>query len=255
MFAAILFLVLFAVHLWQVVYRRSWYFLIFPIGLLFEVVGYINRSLSARSDPYNLIYFVLNYFFIVTAPVFLAAGIYVILSALMRKLGNNAKLILWIFITSDIVATVTQITGASLIGVKESRKEDATTANNILLAGLAFQVFTMGMYVWISSRFIFCARRKLVEIRLATFTIAFYTATILVYLRTCFRLAETSQGLDGYLSTHEAFFGALEFAPIALAVILLAIWHPGRCVSSNVLESKGDIEMVGPTGVADGETG
>ena len=59
---------------------------------------------------------------------------------------------------------------------------------------------------------------------------ALVLATLLVYLRTCFRLAETAQGLFGYLSSHEGFFGGLEFAPIVLAVGLFNVWHPGRCI-------------------------
>jgi hypothetical protein len=48
-----------------------------------------------------------------------AAGIYTILSALIHRLGRehsllNPKLILWIFITSDVIATITQISGAAL---------------------------------------------------------------------------------------------------------------------------------------------
>ena len=60
------------------------------------------------------------------------------------------------------------------------------------------------------------------------FTMAVVVASFLVYLRTVFRLAETAEGIGGYASSHEAFFGALEFAPIVLAVGILAWWHPGR---------------------------
>ena len=34
-----------------------------------EIVGYVARILSSRRDPYNVIYFVIQYFFIVVAPV------------------------------------------------------------------------------------------------------------------------------------------------------------------------------------------
>ncbi|KAI8251970.1 hypothetical protein K4K58_008239 [Colletotrichum sp. SAR11_239] len=189
--AAALFFILLLIHTAQLVRHRSWYFATFPVGLLFEIVGYVARSLSAKKNPYNLIYFILNYFFIVTAPVFLAAGIYTILSALIHRLGRAfsplpPKVVLWFFITSDVIATITQISGAALIGVKQSRREDPTTANNILL--------------------------------------------------------ETAEGLGGHLYSNEVYFGVLEFAPVALAVILFAIWHPGRCVAKKVSGGLGDVE-------------
>ncbi|KAF4470517.1 chitinase [Fusarium albosuccineum] len=240
-FAVVWFALFFVVHLVQTIRFRSWYFITFPIGLLFEIVGYIARSLSAKKDPYHLLYFILNYFFIVTAPVFLAAGVYTILSALIPRLGRRysflpPKAILWFFITSDVIATVVQITGAALIGVRESNRDDPTDANNILLGGLAYQVFSLGVFVILTASFLFRARQ---EIRsrgktLVLFCAAFAVATVMIYLRTCFRLAETAQGLGGHLSSNEIYFACLEFAPVALAVLLFAIWHPGRCVGRKV---------------------
>lgn len=73
---------------------------------------------------------------------------------------------------------------------------------------------------------------------------ALVTATLCVYLRTCFRLAETAQGVKKYLFTHEAFFAGLEFAPIAGAVVLFNGWHPGRCLRTEVGLGVGDGETV-----------
>lgn len=147
-FAAVWFVLFLVVHLVQNLRHRNWYFITFPVGLVFEVIGYIARLFSAKKDPYNLIYFIIQYFFIVTAPVFLAAGIYTVLSAVISRVENGRrysflapKLIIWFFVLSDVVATILQITGAALIGVKESRREDPTMANNILLGGLACKYF------------------------------------------------------------------------------------------------------------------
>ncbi|KAG7291998.1 hypothetical protein NEMBOFW57_002028 [Staphylotrichum longicolle] len=246
--ATILFSLYFVVHLFQVVRHRTTYFCTFPIGLAFEIVGYIARCLSAKVNPYNLIYFILQYFFIVTAPVFLAAGIYAILSALINRLGRRyallpPRVILWFFIASDTIATVTQIAGAALIGVKQKRREDPTVANNILLGGLAYQVFSIGMFIILTVVFLVRARRRVRESGLGLFVTAFCAATVLIYLRTVFRLAETAEGLGGDLSTKEVYFGTLEFLPVVLAVPLLAVWHPGRCVGSKISAPKEEAIM------------
>ncbi|KAH7152052.1 RTA1 like protein-domain-containing protein [Dactylonectria estremocensis] len=240
-FAVVWFFIFFVVHLFQTIRYRSWYFVTFPIGLLFEIVGYVARTLSAKKDPYNLLYFILNYFFIVTPPVFLAAGIYTILSALIPRLGRHysllpPKAILWFFITSDVIATIAQIAGAALIGVQQSNRADPTFANNILLGGLAYQVFSLGVFVILTGIFLFRARHEIKSHGKGQvgFAIAFAVATLLIYLRTCFRLAETAQGLGGALSSNEIYFACLEFAPVAGAVLLFAVWHPGRCVGRRV---------------------
>jgi hypothetical protein len=218
---------------------RSWWWMTFSTGLVFEIIGYIARSLSAKKDPYNLIYFVLNYFFVVTAPVFLAAGIYTVLSALISRLGNKYSflrptVILGFFITSDAISTIVQIAGATLVGVKESRRQDPTTANNILLAGLAYQVFAMSIFVLLMATFQFRARHAIKEHGLQVFCLSFSVSTLMVYMRTIFRLIETAEGLGGKLSTHEVYFACLEFAPIALVALLFCIWHPGRCLGAKV---------------------
>ncbi len=92
----------------------------------------------------------------------------------------------------------------------------------------------MGVFVIVSGIFLLRARHGIRHRRLAPFSIAFAITTILVFLRTAVRLAETAQGLYGELQTREAYFACLEFAPIALAVLVFACWFPGRCVGSRV---------------------
>jgi hypothetical protein len=251
-FSAAFFAVSLIIHTVQVARYRTWYFVTIPIALVFEIVGYVNRSLSSHVDPYNLIFFVLNYFFIVTAPVFLSAGIYAVLSILLNRLnrvdGHSSssdkrsrssssysplapRLILAIFITSDALTTIMQIAGAALIGVEESKRQSPNTGNNILLAGLSLQVLSIGIFCIILGIILVRARAPIAtDHRLRVFTRVLVVATLLVYLRTCFRLAETAQGVGGNLATHEVFFACLEFAPVAAAVLLFNVWHPGRCL-------------------------
>jgi hypothetical protein len=242
LFATVIFLLSFLTHTYQVWRYRSWYFTTVPVALILEVVGYIFRTLSAHVDPYRLIFFILQYFFIVTAPVLLSAGIYTILSVMINRVGRQysplpPNWILGVFITCDTVATIVQITGAALVGSRYSNDEDPTSANYILLSGLAFQVFTFLVFITITTLFLYrCLRDKILTQgrKMYVFIAAFLLATLLVYLRTCFRLAETSQGLEENLSTHEVYFACLEFAPIAGAVLLFNIWHPGRCLGRPV---------------------
>ena len=137
------------------------------------------------------------------------------------------KIILWVFISSDVVATVVQVVGAALIGSAYSNGKDPTTPNNILLAGLAFQVFAFAVFLTVLSLTLSKARDSSESIS-RSFVAALVIVTLAVYLRTCFRLAETAEGLMKTLSTHEAYFGCLEFVPIVVAVYLLLLWHPGR---------------------------
>jgi hypothetical protein len=217
-----------------------------------EVIGYVFRSLSSRKDPYRITYFVVEYFLIVTAPVLVSASIYVCLTKLIlwadsegteissRSRVLRRKFILWTFITIDVATTIMQVTGAGMIGGATSKQKDPTTANNILLAGLAIQTaaFAIFLVLLIVATFAICGNKRLtdkIRRKKSPFLGVLPIASVLVFVRTIFRLVETSQGVFGYLSTHEGFFAGLEFTPMVVAVWLLAIWHPGRWMTHAVV--------------------
>lgn len=139
------------------------------------------------------------------------------------------KKILWIFVTSDVVTTIMQICGAALIGSTQSNRKDPNTGNNILLAGLAIQVFDFFIFLILTGIFLYKARRVIASKSWSFkgFLVAFVIATLLVFLRTCFRLAETAQGVKSFLFGNEGFFIGLEFVPILLSVLIFNGWHPG----------------------------
>jgi hypothetical protein len=228
----VLFTIALIAHFYLLLRHRTWYFSTVLIGTLMEIVGYVFRILSSQQDPYSVPWFVVQYFFIVVAPVFFSAAIYAVMSVLINTYGRQysplpPKVVLGVFITCDVVATIVQIAGAALIGVAYSNRKNPTTPNNILLAGLAFQVFSFAVFLVVLSWTLWKARKSPVKVNHG-FLAALIIATLAVYLRTCFRLAETAEGLMQFLSTHEAFFGSLEFLPIVVAVYLFTYWHPGR---------------------------
>ena len=139
-------------------------------------------------------------------------------------------MVLWVFVTADVVTTVIQIVGAAMIGARTSKHRDPTTANNILLTGLAIQLMCFIIFLGLYAKFVVGLVKGGLFRKKLPFILALATSSLLVFLRTLFRLAETSQGVFGYLSSHEAIFGSLEFAPTVVTVLLLAIWHPGRWV-------------------------
>jgi hypothetical protein len=51
-------------HTYQLFRYRTWYFIPVVVGTVLEVIGYTFRILSNRVDPYNIIYFVIEFFMI-----------------------------------------------------------------------------------------------------------------------------------------------------------------------------------------------
>ncbi|KAK4556254.1 hypothetical protein LTR86_006398 [Recurvomyces mirabilis] len=227
-----LFLIASGLHLWLLLKTKTWYFSTMLVGLVLEIVGYIFRILSSQQDPYSITWFVVQYFTIVVAPVFFSAAIYTIVSVLISIYGREhavlpPKVILGVFITFDAVATIIQIAGAALVGVAYSNEKDPTTPSNILLAGLSIQLASFAIFLVVLGWTLIRARRSSADVS-PVFLTTLILATLAIFLRTCFRVAEGAEGLMSALSVHEAYFGALEFAPVVVAVFLLAYGHPGR---------------------------
>lgn len=207
-----------------------------------ELIGYAFRLRSSpppTGDPYDVVSFVVQYFFIVVAPVFLSAALYTTLTSLIAVLGPRLspfglgeKTILWGFVVCDVGATVAQVAGAAMIGSAESNNLSPEMGNSVLLGGLGVQVFSFLVFLGLLGAFLGRARKAVASMGggLIRFCGGVVGGSLLVYLRTVFRLAETAEGIGGYASRHEAFFGALEFAPIVVAILILGWWHPGKWI-------------------------
>lgn len=58
-------------------------------------------------------------------------------------------------------------------------------------------------------------------------------ATLFILIRSCFRVAELSDGFGGKLANDEVTFMILEGAMIISATLALTIFHPGKAFAGN----------------------
>ncbi|WVQ98861.1 hypothetical protein IAU59_005992 [Kwoniella sp. CBS 9459] len=230
---------------------RRWFHGLLFIGALMEVGGYAAR-LASHKRPYVVSTFVAQYFLIVVAPVLFSAAIYLSLSLAARGFEGGErllvlrpKMVLAFFVSADAICTVVQVVGAALIGVSESAKVRGNSssvtpeqATDILLAGLVVQCFSFTCFLLIllvaiyrASKSSFATRDTVdpsSDSKLKTFLWVVLATTLLILLRTTFRLAETAQGFFGFASTHESLFGTLEYLPVILALAIWAVFPPSK---------------------------
>lgn len=251
--AIVTFAILALVHTYQAARYRTKFFSMVILASIFEIVGYIFR-IEAHGNPYDVRWFVVSYFMLVVSPVLYSAAIYACLSSLVR-----GRWILATFVTLDVLTTVMQIAGAAGIGASESHRKDPTSFNNILIAGLAIQTFSILAFIGVLSVYIHSVRRgrhssssshSILEEdgprRTGPFAfgqkdkvastgqlLALLGATLLVFARTVFRLGEAADGVLGPASSNEILFAMLDYFPIIIAVALLSIGHPGRYRSTD----------------------
>lgn len=218
-------------HGYYVVRSRPRYWLMVVLACVLEIVGYAFRIL-AHVDPYDVRWFVVQYFMLVVSPVLYSATIYANLCTLLQ-----GRWILSIFVTADVVTTIAQIAGAAGIGASESNEKDPSKFNDVLIAGLAIQsastlVFLAILVFYIVDQ-IGSGSRPKISFKLGARRASkrqlycLLLAALLVFARTIFRLGEAGNGVLGPASSNEILFALLDYFPIILAVIVLLFTHPG----------------------------
>lgn len=127
-----------------------------------------------------------------------------------------------VFCIFDIVSLTLQGTGGGLASVSSEANEDPYIGDDVMLAGLVSQVFSLLLFVTLSIEY-FIRVRKLPETYLNTQYInlrkskrfrgclaALALATCCILIRSIYRVMELSQGWKGYLIGIERLFVILE---------------------------------------------
>lgn len=114
-----------------------------------------------------------------------------------------------------------------------------STGNNIMIAGLAFQVVTLFVFIILVIDFAIrtlrhkskldhdptlVALRSSLQFRL--FVAALSVSTICIFWRSVFRVAELSDGWTGPIMKQQNLFVGFEGVMVVVAILLLNIWHP-----------------------------
>jgi hypothetical protein len=198
------------------------------------------------------------------APSFLAAGIYFTLSRIVVTIGReNSRLPpLWyprIFIPCDFFSLVFQAAGGGLASAADD-PEGADLGRIIMVVGLVLQVATMTLFIGLTLEFALRTWRRNREMGEAAldpryaglrsywpfrgFLVALALATLLIFLRCVYRVAELSEGWDGPLMHNEPLFIGLEGVVVAVAVVLLNAFNPCYCFKAGY-DKEISLEMKG----------
>ncbi|GME89091.1 unnamed protein product [[Candida] boidinii] len=147
------------------------------------------------------------------------------------------------FIFCDVTSIVIQAVGGAIAAVDLGNFESTDTGAHIMVAGLAFQVFSMGLFQFFWYLFLFKAYRdykkngsqnfppRYALIRseklFIPFLVAVSLSVIFVFVRSIYRLIELAEGFSSILAVDEIYFMILEALMMCLAVLSLTLIHPG----------------------------
>ncbi|KAF2847377.1 RTA1-domain-containing protein [Plenodomus tracheiphilus IPT5] len=222
------------------------------VGTFLETAGYVGRVIM-NGNPWSESGFKLQICCLVLGPSFVAAAIYLTLKHFVLYCGPEhsllkARLYPWIFIGCDFGSIVLQAVGGGMAaagGTKNAKLIDA--GNNLIVAGIAFQVVTMAVCGLLVIVYIFRYRKarstqaslnekssyqmdkeqggiSLGKIKLFGAMIVLAYTTILI--RCIYRLPEMAGGWGNALMRNEREFLLLDGMMLAIACLVLTVFHP-----------------------------
>ncbi|KAH8885724.1 RTA1-domain-containing protein [Thozetella sp. PMI_491] len=222
------------------------------LGLLCEVIGYGGRIMSWKNQ-FEETGFLIQICCLTMGPAFLAAGIYLCLRRIVLVFGPEnsripPKFYTRIFIPCDVVSLILQAVGGALASTAlYGASYSVDTGDNVMIAGLASQVFTLLVFLLLALDFgaRTLSRHKrlgaaavdqdpsLVAIRQSRlfrgFLIALSLSSVCIFWRCVFRVAELSRGWKGTLMARQDLFIGFEGVMITIACLGLNIFHPSLC--------------------------
>lgn len=204
----------------------------------------------------------MQYILILVAPALFAASIYMILGRIIRSTrGDKHSLIkptrlTRIFVWGDVVSFWTQVAGGSLQSMKKFNKD---IAQYIVLGGLVIQVLMFSIFaviavVWHRRIKIRPTKASLADSQRRWESIMYmlYAVSVMIMIRSIFRVIEYGMGREGYLLSHEWPMYAFDSALMVATTFGFGWWYPGVLV---VPDANGELEETkySPVGRADDE--
>ncbi|KAL4948349.1 RTA1 like protein-domain-containing protein [Aspergillus filifer] len=242
------------VHIYQLLRYRSWYFVSFVIGGIFQIIGYGTR-LAAHNNTQNVPIYAIQTLLILLAPPLYAASIYMVLGRLIVFLQAQKLSLIrvtWltkIFVAGDVVAFLMQAAGGGIMATGSA--DNFKVGENVTIGGLGVQLAFFSVFIVTCGIFHYRYRHQR-QYPISTDTcqsteihppvrtsgwqsilLALYVSSILILIRSVFRLIEYIQGNDGYLISHEVFMYVFDSALMVLVMVVMSVVHPGRVLGNN----------------------
>ncbi|KAF7590355.1 hypothetical protein BBP40_002958 [Aspergillus hancockii] len=188
---------------------------------------------------------------ILLAPPLYAASIYMTLGRLIRYLNAETLSIVpirWltpIFVIGDVIAFVMQAAGG---GIMASGSISAmNTGETITIVGLAVQLAFFSVFIVTSTIMHWRIRKTPTQKTLerpekdwsqttwVSIMAVLYVSSVLILVRSIFRLVEYAQGNAGYLISHEVFMYVFDSMLMFLAMVVMSIYHPCRLLNPRAM--------------------
>jgi hypothetical protein len=161
------------------------------------------------------------------------------------------------FIPCDLVSLLLQAAGGGLASAESNAGKRPDIGDNIMVAGLAFQVLTLGIFIILCADFALNTHRRYKSlgsdafdqnphfitlrnsVKFKGFLAALALATLCIFWRSVYRVVELAEGWTGNLIRRQNLFIGFEGVMVIIAVLALNVFHPAFCFAEGVTGAGG----------------
>ncbi|KAI8956710.1 RTA1 like protein-domain-containing protein [Daldinia sp. FL1419] len=228
-------------------YRSTIFSTTIATGLALEVVGYIGRLLlhNAPNDRSGFILFLVG---TIVGPTFVCGGMLLVVPQIVTIYGEEYRSWrqAWFSYMLYILTAVSLILelGGGLVATLRDDQGDIDTGAHVLVAGLIIQLITLISFIGHAMLFAIAVQTRdhMLDIKFAAvynsrsfkaFVFAFTFATLLLVLRTAYRIVVVAEGFSSSVAQSEILFLILDGLMIFLATLLLVVFFPGRILRNS----------------------
>ncbi|KAK3906177.1 RTA1 like protein-domain-containing protein [Staphylotrichum tortipilum] len=236
---AVIFGVFTAVHLVEGVLFKKRYTWVLTMGALWETIAFAIHAAGSRDQQQIAYATVWNVLFLL-APLWINAFAYMTFARMVhfylprgKVAGLRAGGIARWFVLADVVSFVVQAVGG-IMASPSSSAEIVKVGLDIYLGGMGLQQGCILVFVGLMYRFQReCGREGVAgdgKRSWRSLLFALYGVLVCITIRIIFRIAEFAGGVtpSNPVPFHEQYTYALDCFPMMVALLILAVWHPGR---------------------------
>ncbi|KAG5655089.1 hypothetical protein KAF25_000212 [Fusarium avenaceum] len=244
--AAILFLILFLGSFlfisWKIWRTRTWFCIAFATGCFFQMLGYGIRA-GARNKTNKIMPYAVQNMLILVAPALFAASIYMILGRIIRGLNADRHSLLKpakltrTFVLGDVLSFMIQGGGGGMSAIQNPTLVE--WAERLVIFGLVVQIVIFGLFCVVSLVF----HRRMLRTPTAesigtiipweSTLYMLYGVSLLIMVRSIFRVIEYAQGYNGYALSHEWTLYVFDTVLMWLVTVIFAWRYPSHITTTH----------------------
>lgn len=213
-----------------------------------QIIGYCARAVSHFHTTSTTLY-AMQTLFVLLAPNLYAASIYMVLGRIIVFLRGEhlsvvpVRFLTKIFVMGDVLSFVLQGAGGGVMSSSGSANL-LVVGQWIIVAGLCVQLLFFGAFIITSmlfhTRISQQPTQEAENSKVRGFPrdwrgllFALYIASVLILIRSIYRVIEFAQGNSGYVISHEVFLYVFDATMMFLVMIVMNSFHPSVVLQGN----------------------